>query len=194
VAKRKKEIPVAKVDVDDGTAKSSRICEQMGCNEPAEHRAPKNRQSINEYYWFCLEHVQAYNRSWDYFDGMSPDEIEKYRVEAVTGHRPTWKMGQRGFSPWHPNGVHDPHDFLDDSEEFGGSFGASRGIRYDRKQRKALAELDLDESANLQDIKMRYKQLVKRYHPDANGGDKGAEERFKSINEAYSYLVASGSV
>ena len=165
----------------------------MGCNNPAEHRAPKNRQSVNEYYWFCLEHVQAYNRSWDYFDGMSADEIENYRVEAVTGHRPTWKMGQRGFSPWGPDGVHDPHEFIDGADDFDGGGNGSSGIRYNGKQRKALAELDLDESANLQDIKMRYKQLVKRHHPDANGGDKDAEERFKSINEAYSFLVASGS-
>jgi DnaJ-class molecular chaperone len=61
-----------------------------------------------------------------------------------------------------------------------------------REQRSHLAQLDLDETATLQDVKMRYKQLVKRFHPDANGGDKQAEERFKSINEAYSNLKSAG--
>lgn len=192
--KRKRKIPVAHTDVDDRSTAAARTCEQMGCNEPAEHRAPKNRHYINEYYWFCLEHVQAYNRTWDYFAGMSSDEIERFRVEAVTGHRPTWKLGQRGFTPASPDGIRDPHQFMYGSDNFGDAKGAAQDIRYNGKQRKALAELDLDESANLQEIKMRYKQLVKRYHPDANGGDKGAEERFKSINEAYSFLLASGSV
>ena len=65
-------------------------------------------------------------------------------------------------------------------------------MRPTRQQRQDLAQLDLDETATLQDIKMRYKQLVKRFHPDANGGDKKAEERFKSINEAYTNLKSSG--
>ena len=63
--------------------------------------------------------------------------------------------------------------------------------KHTRQQRRDLAQLDLDETANLQEIKMRYKQLVKRFHPDANGGDKRAEERFKYINEAYSNLMSS---
>ena len=85
--------------------------------------------------------------------------------------------------------VQDHHSLLEESD---GRPSSKKFVpRRTKQQRRDLAELDLDETANLQDIKMRYKQLVKRFHPDANGGDKRAEERFKSINEAYRSLISS---
>ena len=155
----------------------------------ADHRAPKSNAKLDEYYWFCLQHVSAYNRSWDYFQGMEQEEIEKFRTDDVTGHRPTWKPGVRGYKAWADGRVQDLHSLF---EEFDGRPSSKKFVpRCTKQQRRDLAELDLDETANLQDIKMRYKQLVKRFHPDANGGDKRAEERFKSINEAYRSLMSS---
>ena len=155
----------------------------------AAHRAPKSNAKLDEYYWFCLQHVSAYNRSWDYFEGMDQEEIENFRTDDVTGHRPTWKPGERGYKAWADGRVQDHHSLFEESD---GRPSSKKFVpRRTKQQRRDLAELDLDETANLQDIKMRYKQLVKRFHPDANGGDKRAEERFKSINEAYRSLMSS---
>lgn len=48
-------------------------CDFPGCNKPGEYRAPKNR-GLKEYYWFCLEHVQAYNAKWNYYEGEDDEE------------------------------------------------------------------------------------------------------------------------
>jgi len=190
VAKRRKDIPVSRTRVDAGPSRPLHVCDHAGCERAAEYRAPRTPDDPGKYFWFCLEHVQAYNRSWDFFRNMSPEEIERYRVEAVTGHRPTWRLGERGlrFNPADP--FSDPLGVFDNdgAHERG---GRGNGRRVDPHRRKALAELELETTATLQEIKLRYKQLVKRYHPDANGGDKRAEERFKIINEAYNYLLTS---
>jgi hypothetical protein len=190
MARAKNDIPVSKTRVDEAAGGPERVCDFAGCKVAGEHRAPKSKTNLDEFYWFCLEHVAAYNRSWDYFTGMDQDEIEKFRTEAVTGHRPTWKLGERGHKALMGGRVRDHHNLF---EEPGGRPGGSNfKAKPTKEQRQHLAQLDLDETATLQDIKMRYKQLVKRFHPDANGGDKRAEERFKSINEAYSNLMSSG--
>ena len=194
MARTKNDIPVSKTRVDEPSGRPERICDFTSCELVGEHRAPKSKTNLDEYFWFCLEHVAAYNRSWNYFTGMDQDEIESFRNEAVTGHRPTWKLGERGYKTWMEDRVRDPHGLFDGPE---GSPNSRAGtaksmLKPTREQRSHLAQLDLDETATLQDVKMRYKQLVKRFHPDANGGDKQAEERFKSINEAYSNLKSAG--
>jgi DnaJ-domain-containing protein 1 len=193
VSRRRKEIPVARTRVDEAPKTNGHTCHRAGCDAPAEFRAPKSPQALDEHNWFCLEHIQEFNRSWNYFQDMSPEDAERYRVEAVTGHRPTWKLGERGFGHATTARKRDPFGFY--AEALGENepeTNANSGRPLDPKQRKALAELDLNATATLQEVKMRYKQLVKRYHPDANGGDKGAEERFKTINEAYTILMSSG--
>ena len=194
MAKTKNDIPVSKTRVDEPSGRPERICDFADCELAGEHRAPKSKTNLDEYFWFCLEHVAAYNRSWNYFTGMDQDEIESFRNEAVTGHRPTWKLGERGYKAWMEDRVRDPHGLFDGPEGGPNSRAgtAKPMLKPTREQRSHLAQLDLDETATLQDVKMRYKQLVKRFHPDANGGDKQAEERFKSINEAYSNLKSAG--
>src|SRR5215469_4939983 len=71
-------------------------CQWPRCDAPATHRAPKGRLRANEYWQFCLEHVREYNNSYNFFAGMSDDAVAKYQKEAMTGHRPTWKMGSVG--------------------------------------------------------------------------------------------------
>ena len=185
----KNDIPVPRTSVDERGVQHERVCDFAGCEAGADHRAPKSKSKLDEYYWFCLQHVSAYNKSWDYFQGMDQEEIEEFRADAVTGHRPTWKLGERSFTAWTEGLVQDRHNLF---EESNCQPNLKKFMpRHTKQQRENLADLDLDETATLQDIKMRYKQLVKRFHPDANGGDKRAEERFKSINEAYRSLTSS---
>jgi DnaJ-domain-containing protein 1 len=138
--------------------------------------------------------VRAYNRDWDFFAGMSQPEIEAYLREDVTWHRPTWPLGNGGSA--HPDAWRwqDPYELFINGAGTNGTHGASewdrRPARLGRTERM-LAVLDLPPEVTRQELKARYKQLVKRHHPDLHGGDKNAEERLKLINEAYTYLMDS---
>jgi hypothetical protein len=179
-------------------------CQWPRCEAPATHRAPKGRLQANEYWRFCLEHVREYNNSYNFFAGMTDDAVALYQKEAVTGHRPTWKMGSIGgkrASPRRARGgfraaeweAADPFSMLG---ETGGQPGHARPASEGRKilnaQRRAFDVLGLEADAKRTDIKARFKMLVKRHHPDANGGDRGSEDTLREIIQAYNYLKSVG--
>lgn len=175
-----------------GDESPRRSCDWPGCDCLGEYRAPRSRDRLRDFYHFCLEHVRCYNQAWDFFSGMSRAEIEAYLREDVTWHRPTWPIGNGG-NP-HANGWRwqDPfHIFT----EGGGTNGTHGAAEWDQRPAKAgktermLEIMELSIDATRDDLKARYKQLVKRHHPDLHGGDKNAEERLKLINEAYTYLL-----
>jgi len=172
---------------------SPRPCARPDCAREGNYRVPKARDQLNEHLWFCLEHARAHNESWDYFRGMSEGEIEAFRDAAVTGHRPTWPLGKRAAGPRKGQG---PYAFQDGFGVFSEAAEKPRPRPPERRitgvQERALEMLNLDATATLHQIKARYKELVKRFHPDANGGDRGAEERLKQVIKAYGVLRASG--
>jgi len=161
------------------------MCDHPGCAELGDFRAPRSRTSLNEYYWFCLEHVRTYNASWDFYRGMSEAECEAWRRSDVVGGRPTWPLGARG-PKFYGVGQDEMRDALRSFFMFDEAPPKPR--RPATQEEEALAVLDLTVGATAAEIKARYKVLVKRHHPDANGGDKLAEDRVKSINQAYTYL------
>ncbi len=164
---------------------SLRACDRPGCAESGEYRAPRSRDRLDDYYWFCLEHVREYNKSWNYYSGMSDAEVEADLRRSTTWERPTWRFGaadSAGRST--ARKVRDPFGFFEDEAE------ERRPTRpsIHSPEGRALAVMGLDPPLTLEQLKRRYKELVKKHHPDANGGDRGAEERLKSINEAYTTL------
>jgi DnaJ-domain-containing protein 1 len=122
---------------------------------------------------------------------MSENEIEAFRDAAITGHRPTWPLGKRAARSRHGQG---PYTYDDRYGMFGDAAEKPRPPKrhITGLQERALDVLNLDATATLHQIKARYKELVKRFHPDANGGDRGAEERLKQVIKAYGVLRASG--
>jgi hypothetical protein len=184
-------------------------CQWPSCGAPATHRAPKGRLRASEYWRFCLEHVREYNNSYNFFAGMSDDAIAKYQKEDITGHRPTWKMGsvgglggrrgktRRGSGEFRDSGwaADDPLGLFD-AVGAGAGTGRARPAAEGRKilnaQRRALDILGLEGDAKRADIKAKFKVLVKRHHPDANGGDRGSEDQLREIIQAYNYLKSAG--
>jgi hypothetical protein len=176
-------------------------CEWPSCSAPATHRAPKGRLREREYWRFCLEHVREYNHSYNFFAGMSTEDIARYQKDAITGHRPTWKMGMTGGGG---SAKPDPAEFFgggaDDPlglfHELGGRATGERPRAETRMirnaERKAFGVLGLDADASAQDVKTRFKALVKRHHPDANGGDRSSEDKLREIIQAYHYLKSVG--
>jgi hypothetical protein len=179
-------------------------CEWPGCSGAATYRAPKGRGRENEYWRFCLDHVREYNHSYNFFAGMSEDAIAKYQKDDITGHRPTWKMGSIGgtrrdsrrASDFRASGwaAEDPFSLFGDraARSSGDARRAPEGRTILNAQRRALGVLGLESDAKRADIKARFKVLVKRHHPDANGGDRTTEERLREIIQAYNYLKSAG--
>jgi hypothetical protein len=170
-------------------------CAAPGCDAEALHRAPLSRRDLKSFIWLCLEHVREYNAAWDYYAGLSEPEIEAHRRADATWRRPSWPFGTSGAFRMHGEGPEIRDDF-GVYEGFGTANGSKNGSgpkswEPETKERRALAMLDLAPPVNADQIKIRYKELVKRLHPDANGGDKKAEERLKLINDAYSTLKRS---
>ncbi len=151
-----------------------------------EYRAPKSRTSLREYWWFCLEHVRAYNASWDYYRGMSPAQIEVETRRDTSWQRPTWPLGRLGAASSWEQEVRDPlHVLAGRLRRKKGADLRDASHQAPTELREPLAALGLSWPLTLDTLKSRYKELAKANHPDTNGGDRAAEERFKAINLAY---------
>jgi curved DNA-binding protein CbpA len=178
-----------------------RACDMTGCTEGGTHRAPKGRAQEGEYFWFCLDHVRQYNKSYNYFSGMNDAAIQAFQRDATIGHRPTWQLGVNAKTDEpvrtsRPSGfkwsghTHDPFRFFGDGFQARGPDPERRKVK--NMEARSLAALGLEDTATAAEIKARYKLLVKRHHPDANGGDRSLEDRLREIIQAYSYLKSVG--
>lgn len=167
-------------------------CEWKGCANSATHRAPKGRGRENEHWRFCLDHVREYNHSYNFFAGMSADDVSRYQKDAVTGHRPTWKMGTGNMPGGMEFNATDPLNLFREFNSGAGWRRKSERIEPTRTvrnaERKALHVLGLELDVGAAEIKSRFKELVKRHHPDANGGDRTCEDKLREIITAYNYL------
>ena len=171
----------------DPAATPGHPCDSPRCPLAGEYRAPKSRTSINQYWWFCLDHVREYNASWDYYRGMTPGQIEAETREDTSWQRPTWPLGSLGRQAFDETHLRDPLEMLANGRLRRGK-DQPRGPTIPTELREPVQTLGLEWPVALDALKARYKELAKRHHPDANGGDRGAEERLKSINLAYAAL------
>ena len=141
-----------------------RTCDQAGCGQPGDYPAPKAPNSDAKW-WFCAEHVAEYNKGWDYFAGLSDEEaFARAQAEARTASG----FRQSGHWQWTSGG----DDGLTPAE------------------RSALRALDLEMDASSDDIKKRYRELAKQFHPDVNIGDAEALAKFQAVQSAYDALKA----
>jgi DnaJ-domain-containing protein 1 len=159
-----------------------RPCDIPDCPNAGEYRAPKSRTSLNEYWWFCLDHVRAYNSRWDFYKGMSADQIEQQLRADSQWQRPTWPLGRLGAGFLNEDALRDPLEALAARRA---ARAESRRPKVPTELREPLNTLGLEWPVSLDAVKSRYKELAKRHHPDANGGDRASEERLKTINIAY---------
>jgi len=163
---------------------TQRGCDCPGCIEKGDYRAPKSRDNLHDYYWFCLDHVREYNKQWDYFAGMGMDDIEAHIRKAAVWDRPTWPIGAFRAREQQIRDEIAREFFPDEAlpEQPQPTQAMSKA------ERDALTLLELLPPVDFAAIKAQYRILVKRHHPDANGGSPQSEETFKNINQAFAVL------
>lgn len=165
-----------------------RICDFPGCHEPAGCKAPKDR-TLRDHYWFCQKHAAEYNKNWDFYLGLSPEEIEEHLKNDITWQRPTWKLGH-GTTPR----ADKAKDTFGLFEEVGlgmdGKHTPPAAHTHYEKQFIAAAEfMELSLPFTRAQLKQQYKKLAKKYHPDTSEADlKTAAKLFKQLTDAYRYL------
>ena len=165
-------------------------CAVPGCRNPGEYRAPVRPSDFDgpgAWRMLCLDHVREHNSKYNYFEGMSPDEITE-----AQGPYGGWERPSRRFRPIGSDPPPAWSDFADPLDAIGAHFRNIRGerqhSRFTRDERRALGTLGLGEDTDLHSVRQRYSQLVRRYHPDRNGGDRSHEERLGQVIEAWQLL------
>ena len=171
---------------------SPKLCDHLDCRDIGGYKAPKSRSNLNDYYFFCLRHVTDYNKSWDFYKGLSIDQIELSMRKDTVWDRPSWPL--KG----NPSKVMDQlNEFLSNDNSL---FEKDKEMRDFLKNKIIDENLSNDEfrSLNVLEIKLpisvvenkkKYKKLVKIFHPDVNGNNKESEKKFKEITEAYKILL-----
>ena len=169
----------------------TRHCAEPGCAAPGEFRAPgvhnADFDGPGQWRWLCLDHVRAFNTAYNYFNGMSAEEIS-----AAQNPYGGWDRETRAFAA---NGSPSPRwaDFTDPLDAIGARFAPQRRTRKDGREisdadRDYLRVLGLDLDIDRRALRMRYAELVRRYHPDHNGGDRSHEKALQAVIEAYTAL------
>ena len=169
-----------------------RKCDKLDCNDEGKFKAPKSRINLNEYFYFCLTHVKEYNKSWDFYKGLSVNQIENSLRDDIIWNRPSWPLKGNPYKV-----MEQINDFFDD--DFNQHNFDNKDKNYfknklldeklTKEENDALSILSLNLPLTLEKIKKNYKKLVKIFHPDVNGNNKKAEEKFKEINKSYKMLL-----
>ena len=156
-------------------------CAEPGCREAGEFQAPlRGPGAAGQWRWLCLDHVRQFNAKYNFFNGMTPDEIA-----AAQSPHPSWERTTRAFaSNAYADTLGDPHGLFRDARRP----RTPRGRPLDTADTRALTVLGLDATAALKDIRRRYTELVRRYHPDRNGGDRSQEGKLQDVIQAYTHL------
>ncbi len=173
---------------------SQRKCEHPGCEESGQYRAPRSPDELDEYLWFCKDHVREYNLKWNFFNGATEEEInaqeEKDRV---------WERETKSFKKsaeeraWSRLGVDDPHQVLGENATRNPGRAVSGSRKLPPTERRALEILEARDDSTKAELRKAYKALIKVLHPDMNGGDRSQEDQLQQVVWAWDQLKDSRS-
>ena len=172
---------------------SQRVCEHDGCREPGKFRAPKAPDVLDEFFWFCKDHVREYNLKWTFFDGTTEAEMNAQRSKDKVWERETKPMGDPEARAWARLGIEDPHQVLGQNATRNPGRGNPAG--HTRKlpptERKAIDILEAKDHWTKAEVRKAYKSLIKVLHPDMNGGDRSQEEQLQQVVWAWDQIKDS---
>ena len=180
---------------------NGRPCEVPGCPESGEFRAPPlegpgGSEGPPRFRYFCLDHVRAFNAGYNYFAGMTAEEIHDAQRPYAGWERETRAFARAGTDPgpaW--------ADFADPLDAIGAKFRTAREARAERQDgrplspadRSALKVMGLAVDVDRMALRKRYSELVRLYHPDRNGGDRSHEAALQKVIAAYQQLKGAAA-
>lgn len=170
---------------------STRVCDHAGCTEAGQYRAPKSPDHLDDFFWFCREHVREYNLKWNFFQGQTDEEFQKFLDKDRVWGRETKPFGRKGVEDraWSRLGIEDPMELLGANATQ--NPGRSAGRRLPPTERRALEILEAKDTWTKVEIRKQYKSLVKDLHPDMNGGDRSDEDRLQEVVWAWDQIKDS---
>ncbi|MBO6853824.1 MAG: J domain-containing protein [Marivivens sp.] len=193
VSAAKKKKPRGRRGMSGAFETSNRVCEHPGCEESAQYRAPKSPDILDDYFWFCKDHVREYNLKWNFFENATEQEFEEQVDEDRVWGRKTKPFGKRSEEQraWARLGVDDPHQVLGENATRNPGKSVTGTRRLPPTERRAIEILEAKDHWTKPEIRKAYKALIKVLHPDMNGGDRSQEEQLAEVVWAWDQIKES---
>ena len=162
------------------------ICDWNNCTDEGLYKAPKERDNSKDYRLLCLNHIKEFNKNWNYFSGMSDEQICTFLKSDMTWHKPTqsFSSSDNFFKILWDNALKDDLK----KTNINGEYDHMTQFRFDNNDIKAFSILGISVGLEWNKINIKFKSLVKKLHPDNNHGNKKYEEKLKLITLAYTQL------
>lgn len=172
---------------------ADRPCDYPGCQDKGAYRAPKSPDQLDEYFWFCKDHIREYNLKWNFFQGTTDEEFQKFLDKDRVWERETKPFSRQGDgNAWARLGVNDPMSLLGEkATQNPGRVMSTATRKLPPTERKAIEILDARDTMSKTEIRKVYKGLIKVLHPDMNGGDRSHEEQLQEVVWAWDQLKDS---
>ena len=193
VSSAKKKNPRGRRGMSGASETSVRVCHHDGCEEPGKYRAPKAPDVLDDFYWFCKDHVREYNLKWNFFDGTTEAELNAQMSKDKVWERQTKPLGDPEARAWARLGIEDPHQVLgaNATQNPGKARSGSSGRRLPPTEKRAIEILEVSDTATKIEVRKAYKALIKVLHPDMNGGDRSHEEQLQEVVWAWDQIKES---
>ncbi len=193
VSTAKKKNPRGRRSTTGASETSVRECSHEGCDKPGQFRAPRAPDVLDDYLWFCQEHIREYNQKWNFFEGTTEAELNAQQSKDKVWERETKPLGDPEARAWARLGIEDPHQVLGGNATQNPGKNAPTGRRLPAPERRALEVLEAKDDWTKADIRKAYKKLIKVLHPDMNGGDRSQEEQLQEVMWAWDQIKDSRS-
>ena len=191
VASAKKKATRTRRGMSGASETSTRVCEHEGCELPGKFRAPRAPDVLDEFKWFCQEHVREYNLKWNFFSNTTEAEINAQMSKDKVWERETRSFTDPEARAWARLGIEDPHQVLGENATKNPGKAKSGTRRLPPTERRAVEILDVTDISTKADIRKAYKALIKVLHPDMNGGDRSQEEQLQEVVWAWDQIKDS---
>ncbi len=169
-------------------------CHNHACSKKGKYKAPKKRNptTSDDYYYFCKKHVDEYIENWDYMAGFDENAFRQSKFSDPYGHRPSWQFGSREkrkkmYDKYTKQNFEDHADFFSKDKHYQET---RRATTRDNKTVKACETMEIKYPFTKEEIKIQYKKMVKKKHPDLNQSNPNADIEFKELQEAYEFLTS----
>ena len=193
VSASKKKNPRGRKSMSGASETSTRVCDHEGCEEAGKFRAPKAPDVLDDFYWFCQQHVREYNLKWNFFDGTTEAEINAQQSKDKVWERNTRPMGDPEERAWARLGIEDPHQVLGGNATLNPGRNKPGNRKLPPTEKRAIEVLEAEADWTKTQIRKAYKALIKVLHPDMNGGDRSQEEQLQLVVWAWDQIKDSRS-